>query len=258
VRSFDALAEVIGAFVDAIGLRRYALYIFDYGAPTGLRLAIKHPERITAIITQNGNAYVEGLSKEWGPWEAYWREPTPEHREAARASLSDEAIRFQHEHGAAAGLVSPDGTMLDIFYMHRPEAQEIQLDLILNYRTNVALYPDFQSYLRTHRPPVLAVWGRNDAFFVPPGAEAYRRDVPDAEIYLLDAGHFALETHHREIATLVRDFLGRKLARLNPASEQFGTGAVISSSTGGCGKSNSKPTGYDASRRGTIDERIQQ
>ncbi|MGI3901902.1 MAG: alpha/beta fold hydrolase [Janthinobacterium lividum] len=210
--SFDALAEVVGGFVDAIGFQRYALYIFDYGAPTGLRLAMKHPERVTAIITQNGNAYVEGFSKDWAPWEAYWREPTPAHREATRASLSDEAIRFQYEHGAPSGRVSPDGSMLDMFYMHRPEAEEIQLDLILSYRTNVALYPDFQSYFRRHRPPVLAVWGKNDPFFLPPGAEAYRRDVPDAEIHLLDAGHFALETHHREIADKIREFLGRKLA----------------------------------------------
>ena len=209
--SFDVLADVIGGFVDAIGLRRYALYIFDYGAPAGLRLAMKHPERVTAVITQNGNAYVEGFSKDWGPWETYWREPTPAHREATRASLSDEAIRFQHEHGAPAGLVSPDGYMLDTFYMHRPDAYEIQLDLILSYRTNVALYPDFQSYLRKHRPPVLAVWGKNDPFFLPPGAEAYRRDVPDAEIHLLDTGHFALDTHHSEIAAYMRDFLGRKL-----------------------------------------------
>lgn len=210
--SFDALAEVIGGFVDAIGLQRYALYIFDYGAPVGLRLAMKYPERVTAIMTQNGNAYVEGFSQGWGPWETYWREPTLAHREATRVSLSDEAIRFQHEHGAPAGLVSPDAYMLDTFYMHRPEAYDIQLDLILSYRTNVALYPDFQSYLRRHHPPVLAVWGKNDVFFLPPGAEAYRRDVPDAEIHLLDAGHFALDTHHREIAAHVRDFLGRKLA----------------------------------------------
>ena len=210
--SFDTLADVIGGFVDAIGLQRYALYIFDYGAPIGLRLAMKRPERVTAIITQNGNAYMEGFSKEWGPWETYWREPTPAHREATRAAISDEAIRFQHEHGAPAGLVSPDGYMLDTFYMHRPDADEIQLDLILSYRTNVALYPDFQAYLRTHRPPVLAVWGKNDVFFLPPGAQAYRRDVPDAEIHLLDAGHFALETHHCEVAAHVRDFLGRKLA----------------------------------------------
>lgn len=209
--SFDALADVVGGFVDALELRRYALYIFDYGAPIGLRLAMKHPERVTAIVTQNGNAYVEGFSKEWGPWEAYWREPTPAHREATRASLTDDAIRFQHEHGAPAGRVSPDAYLLDTFYMHRPNAQEIQLDLILSYRTNVALYPAFQSYLRKHRPPVLAVWGKNDPFFLPPGAEAYRRDVPDAEIHLLDAGHFALDTHHEKIAAYMRDFLGRKL-----------------------------------------------
>jgi pimeloyl-ACP methyl ester carboxylesterase len=209
--SFDSLADAIGGFVDAIGLGRYALYLFDYGAPTGLRLAMRHPERVTAIITQNGNAYLEGFSSEWGPWETYWREPTPEHREATRASLSDAAIRFQHEHGAPAELVSPDGYLLDTHYMHRPEAQEIQLDLILNYRTNVALYPAFQDYFRMHRPPVLAVWGKNDAFFIPAGAEAYRRDSPDAEIHLLDAGHFALETHHREIAALMHDFLDRRL-----------------------------------------------
>ena len=210
--TFDALADVISSFVDAIGLRRYAFYIFDYGAPIGLRLAMKHPERVTAVITQNGNAYVEGFSKEWGPWETYWREPTIAHREATRAALTDEAIRFQHEHGAPAGQVSPDGYMLDTFYMHRPDAEEIQLDLILSYRTNVALYPEFQSYLRSNHPPVLAIWGKNDVFFLPAGAEAYRRDVPDAAIHLLDAGHFALDTHHREIAASVRDFLGRKLA----------------------------------------------
>jgi pimeloyl-ACP methyl ester carboxylesterase len=139
--SFDNLAKVIGGFVDALGLTRYALYIFDYGAPTGLRLAMKHPERVTAIVTQNGNAYVEGLSKEWEPWQAYWRNPTPENRERCRASLSDDAIRFQYLHGSPAELVAPDGFTLDMFYMARPEAHNIQLDLVLNYRTNVALYP---------------------------------------------------------------------------------------------------------------------
>jgi len=210
--SFDALADIIGGFADAIGLRRYALYVFDYGAPTGFRLAMKYPERVSAIITQNGNAYVEGFSKDWEPWQTYWQEPTSAHREATRASLSDEAIRFQHEHGAPAGVVSPDAFMLDTYYMHRPEAYEIQLDLILSYRTNVALYPAFQAYFREFRPPILAVWGKNDAFFIPAGAEAYRRDNPDAEIHLLDAGHFALETHHREIAALMRDFLVRRLS----------------------------------------------
>ena len=209
--SFEALADVIEGFVDAIGLTRYAIYIFDYGAPTGLRLAMRHPERVTAIITQNGNAYAEGLSDEWGPWQTYWRDPTPEHREATRPSLSDDAIRFQYERGAPNGLVSPDGYTLDTFYMHRPGAYEIQLDLILSYRTNVALYSEFQAYFRKHQPPILAVWGRNDPFFIPPGAEAYQRDNPNAEIHMIDAGHFALETHHIEIADLMRDFLERKL-----------------------------------------------
>ena len=209
--SFDALADVIGGFVDALGLTRYAIYIFDYGAPTGLRLAMAHPERVTAIISQNGNAYIEGLSKEWEPWQTYWREPTPEHREATRGALSDEAIRFQYEHGAPTNLVSPDGYLLDTLYMHRPDAEEIQLDLILSYRTNVALYPDFQAYFRAHRPPLLAVWGKNDPFFLPVGADAYQRDIPDAEIHFLDTGHFALETHHQEIAGLMHEFLGRKL-----------------------------------------------
>lgn len=207
--SFDRLAEVTEGFVDAMGLTRYALYVFDYGAPTGFRLAMRRPEHVAAIISQNGNAYVEGFSKEWGPWEAYWRDPTPENREACRASLTDEAIRFQYQHGAPEGRVSPDGMMLDMHYMRRPEAQEIQLDLILSYRTNVALYPDFQAYFRKHQPPLLAVWGRNDAFFIPPGAEAYARDLPKAEIHLIDAGHFALETNAAEIAARIRDFLER-------------------------------------------------
>lgn len=211
--SFDNLAKVIEGFVEVIGLTRYALYIFDYGAPTGLRLALAHPERVSAIVTQNGNAYLEGLSKDWEPWQTYWREPTAAHREAVRGSLSDEAIRFQYQHGAPFDRVSPDGYTLDIAYMHRPGAVEIQLDLILSYRTNVALYPDFQAYFRKSRPPLLAVWGKNDPFFIPPGAEAYRRDIPDAEIHFLDTGHFALETHHAEIAGLMRDFLDRTIAR---------------------------------------------
>lgn len=212
--SFDAMGEVLAGFVDALGLERYALYIFDYGAPSGLRLALKHPERVTAIITQNGNAYEEGFSPEWASWQAYWRDPSPANREATRPSLTDEAILFQHTHGAPAGRTPPEGYRLDSFYMHRPEAEEIQLDYILSYRTNVALYPAFQAYFREHQPPVLAVWGKHDAFFLPAGAAAYRRDVPDAEIHLLDAGHFALETHPDEIAALIRDFLGRKLPRL--------------------------------------------
>jgi pimeloyl-ACP methyl ester carboxylesterase len=211
--SFDALAGVIDGFVNALGLRRYAMYIFDYGAPIGLRLAMKHPERVTAIISQNGNAYVEGFSDEWGAWQAYWQDPSTTNREACRALLSPASIRnWQYGTGADPELLSPDGYELDIAYMARPGAEEIHLDLILDYRSNVALYPAFQAYFREHRPPLLAVWGRHDPAFIPAGAEAYRKDMPDAEVHLLDAGHFALETHHREIAAHVQNFLGRKLA----------------------------------------------
>lgn len=208
--SFDALAEVVGGFVDALGLDRYALYIFDYGAPVGLRLAMRHPDRVAAIISQNGNAYVEGFSGEWGAWEAYWRDPSDANREACRASLSPATIRdWQYGTGADPALLSPDGYELDIAYMARPGGEEIQLDLIGDYRSNVALYPAFHAYFREHRPPLLAVWGRHDPAFVPAGAEAYRRDLPDAEVHLLDAGHFALETHHREIAGRITAFLDR-------------------------------------------------
>ena len=211
--TFDNLSRIIGRFASEVGLERFALYIFDYGAPVGLRLAIAHPERVTAIITQNGNAYEEGLSDGWEPWRTYWREPTQVNREACRASLSPEAVREgQYRAGTEPGRVSPDGYTLDIAYMARPDADEIQLDLILDYRTNVALYPAFQRYLRTHRPPLLAVWGRNDPHFLPAGAEAYRRDCPDAKIHLLDTGHFALETHADEIATLIQEFLGERPA----------------------------------------------
>jgi pimeloyl-ACP methyl ester carboxylesterase len=209
--SFDNLARTIGDFVDAIGLHRFALYVFDYGAPTGFRLAMAQPQKITAIVSQNGNAYVEGLSPLWETWQTYWREPTPQHREACRADLSDDGIRFEYEHGAPAGLVGPDGWSLDTLYMHRAGAQDIQLDLILSYRTNVALYPDFQQYFRTHQPPFLAVWGKNDPFFIPPGAEAFKRDLPKAEVHFVDAGHFALETHHDEIAARMRAFLAAYL-----------------------------------------------
>lgn len=208
--SFDSLAHVVEGFVDAIGLDRFALYIFDYGAPTGLRLAMKNPERITAIISQNGNAYEDGFSDAWEPWQAYWRDPSPENREACRASLAPETIRnWQYGTGTDPDLLSPDGYELDIAYMARPGAEDIQLDLILDYRSNVALYPAFQAYLREHRPPFLAPWGRHDPAFLPAGALAYIRDLPDAEVHLLDTGHFALETHHREIAALIRTFMGR-------------------------------------------------
>jgi len=210
--TFDNLAKVVEGFTDALQLRRYALYIFDYGAPTGLRLAVAHPERVSAIISQNGNAYLDGFSDNWGDWQAYWRAPSPATREACRSSLSAATIMdFQYFHGTERSLVAPDGYTLDIAYMARPEAEEIQLDLILDYRSNVALYPTFQQYFRRHQPPLLAVWGKNDPAFIPPGAEAYRRDIPSAEVHFLDTGHFALETHAPEIAALMHDFLGRTL-----------------------------------------------
>lgn len=208
--SFDKIAQVIEGFTEALHLMQYALYVFDYGAPTGFRLAVSHPERISAIISQNGNAYLDGFSDAWGPWQKYWREPTPEHREACRESLSPGTIRnWQYLTGSDPQCMSPDGYTLDIAYMKRPEAEEIQLDLILDYRSNVALYPTFQQYFRNYQPPLLAVWGEHDPAFIPAGAKAYQRDLPKAEVHLLDAGHFALETHAAEIADYIRDFLRR-------------------------------------------------
>lgn len=209
--TFDNLFQIVEGFTEALALKQYALYVFDYGAPVGYRLAMAHPERIQAIISQNGNAYMEGFSDAWGPWEAYWHSPTPENREACRESLSPETIRsFQYLHGADPSLVSPDGYSLDIAYMSRPEAQDIQLDLILDYRSNVDLYPNFQAYFRKYQPRLLAVWGKNDPAFLPAGAVAYKRDLPSAEVHLLDTGHFALETHATEISELIHEFLGTK------------------------------------------------
>lgn len=206
--SFDQLADSVIEFTEALGLHRYAMYVFDYGAPTGFRLAMAHPERVTALVSQNGNAYLEGLSDAWGPWQTYWREPTPEHREACRDSLSPATIRdWQYLLGSDPQSVSPDGYTLDIAYMARPGADEIQLDLVLDYRSNVAMYPEFQAYFRKHQPPFLAAWGKNDPAFIPAGAQAYKRDLPNAEIHLLDTGHFALETHAEEIAELMHGFL---------------------------------------------------
>ncbi|GFM66473.1 alpha/beta hydrolase [Pseudomonas cichorii] len=210
--TFENLYKVIEGFTQALDLKKYSLYIFDYGAPTGLRLAVANPEKVTAIISQNGNAYMEGFSDQWGAWQTYWREPTAANREACRASLSPETIRdWQYGTGSDPRKLSPDGYNLDILYMARPGAEEIQLDLILDYRSNVAAYPAFQQYLRKHQPPLLAVWGKHDPAFIPPGAEAYRKDIPTAEVHLLDAGHFALETHAPEVAGYIRDFLSRKL-----------------------------------------------
>src|SRR5271170_2767027 len=210
--TFDHMAEIIGDFVDQIGLKKFAIYIFNYGAPVGLRVALRFPDRISVLITQNGNAYVEGFSTAWEPWQNYWKNPTPENREACRDALSPKVIRdIQYCHGANVELVSPDGYMLDIAYMARPGADENQLDLILDYRSNVALYPKFQEFFRKYLPPTLAVWGKNDPFFLPPGAEAYKRDNPKAKVVFYDTGHFALETHATEIGQEILDFLKANL-----------------------------------------------
>lgn len=209
--TFERLAAVVGRFTEAVGLDRFALYVFDYGAPVGFRLALAHPDRITALISQNGNAYEEGLSGGWDPIRRYWREPSAANRDALRALLTPETTRWQYLHGTPdPDLVAPEAYTLDQALMKRPGNAEIQLDLFGDYASNVALYPRFQAWMRERRPPTLAVWGRNDPFFLPPGAEAFRRDNPDAEVRLLDTGHFALETHHREIAAAMRDFLGRQ------------------------------------------------
>ena len=210
--TFANLAATIDAFTQTIGLQNYALYIFDYGAPVGLRLASAHPERITAIISQNGNAYEEGLSEGWNPIQKYWKQPTAENRAALREFLAPEATKWQYVHGVSdESLVAPEAYKLDSALLARPGNDEIQLDLFLDYASNVALYPKFQEYFRSKRPPLLAVWGKNDPFFLPPGAEAFKRDNPSAEVHFFDTGHFALETHAQEIGAAIRDFLGRKL-----------------------------------------------
>jgi pimeloyl-ACP methyl ester carboxylesterase len=206
--TFDNIARVISRFTEAVGLDRFAIYVFDYGAPTGFRLAMWQPERITAIISQNGNAYAEGLSDGWGPIRAYWEDPSQTNRDALRAFLAPETTVWQYTHGVAdPTAVSPDGYSLDNFYLLRAGADEVQLDLFGDYQTNVALYPAFHEYFRAHKPRFLAVWGRNDPFFLPAGAEAFRRDVPDAVVQFFETGHFALETHAGEIAATIRDFL---------------------------------------------------
>jgi pimeloyl-ACP methyl ester carboxylesterase len=217
--TFDNLAEVIGRFTEVIGQRRFAIYIFDYGAPVGLRIAVKHPERISAIISQNGNAYEEGLSEGWKPIQAYWREPTQAHRDALRSFLAPETTLFQYTHGVSdPSLISPDGRSLDDHYLARPGAHEAQLDLLLDYASNVALYPDFHAYFRNHQPPLLAVWGKNDPFFLPAGAEAFKRDIPNADVRFFDTGHFALETHAAEIAAAIREFGIGSIGSAEPVS----------------------------------------
>jgi pimeloyl-ACP methyl ester carboxylesterase len=214
--TFEHLAEVIERFTEKLGLARYAMYVFDYGAPIGFQLATRHPERVTAIVSQNGNAYLDGLSHGWNPIQAYWQEPTSSHRAALQGFLTPEATKQQYLYGVAdETFVAPESYVLDSALLARPGNDEIQLDLFLDYRSNVRLYPAFQEYLRVHRPPLLAVWGKNDPFFLPAGAEAFRRDQPAAEIRFYDTGHFALETHAAEIAAAIREFLNRTIpARL--------------------------------------------
>jgi pimeloyl-ACP methyl ester carboxylesterase len=208
--TFDNLASVIDRFTEVVGFDRFAVYVFDYGAPTGFRIAARHPDRITAIISQNGNAYEEGLSDGWNPIRAYWQEPSEENRQALRAFISPETTRWQYTQGVMdTTLVSPDGQNLDNFYLTRPGADEVQLDLFGDYQSNVALYPTFQKYFRTYKPALLAIWGKNDPFFLPAGAEAFTHDNPAAVVQFLDTGHFALETHAKEIAQSMRGFLAR-------------------------------------------------
>jgi pimeloyl-ACP methyl ester carboxylesterase len=204
--TFDSLAKSIEAFTDALALQRYALYIFDFGAPTGLRLAVSRPERVTAIFSQNGNAYEEGLGETWAPIKQYWNEETAENREMVRNLLGADGIRFQYFHGVPnPAIIAPESYTLDTALIGRPGNMEIQLDLHLDYRNNIPVYPKFHEYFRQYKPPLMAIWGKNDPFFIPAGAEAYKRDLPSASIRFVDSGHFALETHVDEIAEGMRE-----------------------------------------------------
>ena len=207
--TFDHLADVIERFTEAIGLTRYALYIFifDYGAPVGLRLALRHPDRVTAIISQNGNAYEEGLSAGWNPIQRYWADPTPENRNALKTFLSPDSTKWQYTQGADESRIAPESYALDSALLGRPGNEEIQLDLFLDYGNNVTLYPRFQQYFRDRRPPTLLVWGNGDPFFLPAGAHAFTRDNPDAQVMFFETGHFALETHSAEIGARIVEFL---------------------------------------------------
>jgi pimeloyl-ACP methyl ester carboxylesterase/uncharacterized protein (DUF302 family) len=209
--SFDALAGTVAAFAEALNLKSYALYVFDYGAPTGFRLAMANPERVTAIISQNGNAYEEGLGDAWAPIRRYWSHPTPENRDAIRKGLNAEGMRREYASGISdPGRIAPEGYTLDAALIARPGNVDIQLDLFLDYANNVKLYPAFQNYFRKWRPPLLAIWGKHDPYFIPAGAQAFQRDIPNAIVQFLDTGHFALETHVDEVAEAVRQFLDRE------------------------------------------------
>src|SRR5262245_2319937 len=205
--TFDRLADVMERFTESLGLSQYALYVFDYGVSVGLRLVVRHPERITAIVSQNGNAYEEGLSAGWNPIQKYWADPSAENRAALKAFLAPESTKWQYTHGADESRVAPESYALDSALLARSGNENIQLDLFLDYASNVKMYPQFQKYFRTHRPPTLAVWGKNDPFFLTAGAEAFRRDNPSAQVVFFEAGHFALETHSAEIGGKIVEFL---------------------------------------------------
>lgn len=209
VYAFDHLALTIESFMQALKIDRYAIYVFDYGAPTGFRLAMAHPERVSAIVSQNGNAYEEGLGDAWGPIRKYWAAPTADNRDILRQSvLTAGGTRWQYTYGVAnPESVAPESYTLDTALLERPGNKEIQLDLFLDYASNIKLYPKFQEYFRQAQPPFLAIWGKNDPFFIPPGAKAFQKDMPKAKVQFLDTGHFALETHVPEIACAMKDFL---------------------------------------------------
>jgi pimeloyl-ACP methyl ester carboxylesterase len=211
--TFEHLTDAVDRLTEMLGLDRFAMYVFDYGAPVGFRLATRHPERVTAIISQNGNAYEEGLSDGWNPIQAYWKDPSKANREAIRMLVEPQTTIWQYTQGVPDQTrVSPDGYTLDNYYLTRSGADEIQLDLFLDYASNVERYPAFQEYFRTSKPPLLAVWGKNDPFFLPAGAEAFKRDIPGADVRFVDTGHFALETHVEPIAAAIRQFLAQQAA----------------------------------------------
>ncbi|WP_420094503.1 alpha/beta fold hydrolase [Achromobacter deleyi] len=210
--TFDQLARTIDQFTRQLKLDRYAIQVFDYGAPVGWRLAAAHPDRITAIVSQNGNAYEEGLGQGWAPIQRYWKEPSQANREALRDFPTPASIEWQYLEGVPdKTLVAPDAIALESHLVSRPGNAEVQLDLLLDYASNVEKYPAFQAYFRQYQPPLLAVWGKNDPFFLPAGAEAWKRDIPGADVRFYDTGHLALETHGVEIGGVIREFLDRNV-----------------------------------------------
>jgi pimeloyl-ACP methyl ester carboxylesterase len=212
--TFDRCGELVDGLLDQLGVKRYAMYVMDYGAPVGWRLALKHPERITGLIVQNGNAYVEGLKEFWDPIKAYWADHSGAHRQALKVLVTPETTKFQYTDGVAdVTRVSPDNWVHDQALLDRPGNADIQLDMLYDYRTNLPLYPAVQAYFRKHLPPTIIVWGKNDKIFPADGAHPYKRDLPDVEFHLIDTGHFALEDKADEIVPLIRDFLNRKVAR---------------------------------------------